>query len=146
MNLYFMVGVPGAGKGFYIENNLSHSVVCSADHFFYELGNGTYAFDPKRLGEAHAACQRKAREAMQAGQYDVVIDNTNLASWQFEPYLELASSFGYTPAIIRITPRDFDEAFRRNIHGLPKAAHDKMSEQFSKRDYPGCIPVTEVYV
>lgn len=144
--LIMMVGVPGAGKGHWIKNNgPENAVVCSADHHFYELGNGSYAFDPSQLGTAHAKCQAKCIAEMNKRTDCVVIDNTNLHAKHMKPYIEAAEDHGYETEIVRITPKNGFTAFQRNLHGLPEDAHKRMQAQFVKRDLPKGIKVVEVY-
>ena len=140
--LYIMCAFPGAGKGFWIDNNIPNAKVCSADHFFVG-DDGVYRFNPGKLHAAHTSCQIKAHAFMKAGEAEVVIDNTNLATWQMQKYLDTAKEFGYEVEIIRITANP-DVAFKRQQHGVPKDGHDRMVQQFLKRDLPEGIAVREV--
>ena len=144
--LLIMCSVPGGGKGYWIEHNAPEgAVVCSADHYFYELGNGTYAFDPTKLGKAHASCQAKAVGAMERGEACVIIDNTNLHAKHMKAYLRAAREHGYTPEIVRITPKSGMDAFWRNKHGVPLEVHQRMQKEFVRRDVPQGVKVREVY-
>ena len=89
-----LVGVPGSGKSHHTAS-LTGAVVVSADHHFVELGNGTYAFDPSKLGTAHGQCLRRYTEALQRGESHVVVDNTNTTLLEMSPYVSLALAYGY---------------------------------------------------
>lgn len=127
--LIILRGLPGSGKSHAIRDMPDHTVVCSADHFFYDsLGN--YRFNPSMLGEAHAECQHKALDAMAKGEPLVVIDNTNSRRWEFRLYEKMGKTFGYTVEIRTIGGQSYDDVrqyARRNIHEVPEDVILKMA-------------------
>lgn len=139
--LYIMCAIPGAGKGWWISQNLPNAYVGSADHFF--IKNGVYTFNGGLIGKAHEFCHENIKTAMALDTAEVVVDNTNLATWQMKGYLEFAEKYGYDVEIIRISV-DPTVAFERQTHGVPKEGHDRMVAQFNKRDLPEGIKVREV--
>lgn len=68
----------------------------STDDFFKLGGDGSYRFDPSKLGAAHAWNLRRAVSAMESAIPVVVIDNTNTQAWEMRPYAEAALAHGYT--------------------------------------------------
>ena len=89
-------GVPGAGK-----TSLCASLgikAMSADMFFEDMadnGDLVYNFDPTRLKEAHAWCQKHTGISMEMGVSPVGVANTFTQEWEMEPYFELAAKHGY---------------------------------------------------
>ena len=81
---------------------------------------------------AHTANQEKAESLMSNGAMNVVVPNTNTQRWEFQPYLDLASKFGYRVTVLSI----FDggatdqELLGRNTHGVPLDAISDMRERF----------------
>jgi len=140
--LYLMRGVSGSGKSTAINFILYHvakadiSVVCSADHYYLQP-DGTYIFDPTVLGEAHAACQQKARYAMSLGIRTVIIDNTNTTRQEAKPYAQLCVRFGYRMVVVEPgTPWrfDVDVLTQRNQHNVPREAIQKMVDRWQTFD------------
>lgn len=129
-------GVSGSGKSTYTAKHYPGAVICSADDFFIEVvGEGKgYVFDPKRLGEAHSWCMRKFIRAVthldpMARASLVVVDNTNLALWEFMGYFQVASAMGYKVEVVRMdTPPHVAAA--RNQHGVPASKVNDMARRF----------------
>jgi predicted kinase len=139
-----LVGVPGSGKSHHTES-LTGAVVVSADHYFVELGGGTYAFDPSKLGAAHGQCLRRYTEALQRGESHVVVDNTNTTSLEMAPYVSLALAYGYRVEIVRVTC-DPAVAAARNTHGVPEGAIRAMHERITATFQTGLPPFWPVTV
>ena len=150
--LIIMRGVSGSGKSWKArellrgyssgDNPLNHpvgnGVICSADDFFTERGKGEYAFDPSLLPVAHKQCQDKAVQALKKGLSPVIIDNTNTKLWelkQLKPIILLAQSLGYKVRIEEPDTewwkrKDVEEMWRRNSHGVPREAIERMVNRF----------------
>lgn len=139
-----LVGVPGSGKSHHTES-LTGAVVVSADHYFVELGGGTYAFDPRKLGEAHGQCLRRYTEALQQGASQVVVDNTNTTLLEMAPYVSLALAYGYGVEIVRVTC-DPAVAAARNTHGVPEGAIAAMHARIEATFQTGLPPFWPVTV
>ncbi|GAV03678.1 hypothetical protein RvY_14070 [Ramazzottius varieornatus] len=121
-------GVSGSGKSTLVHqiktlrNVGIHVEVASADYFFEQ--NGTYKFDKERLAEAHEFSKREAEKfCADPEAHIVVIDNTNIKYWEFQPYLRMAHR--YQLATLLVEPRtawryDADELARRTTHGVER--------------------------
>ena len=120
--LYIIRGLPGSGKSTKGEA-LTPGRCFAADDFFYLLGGGTYAFDPRRLGEAHAHCQASVEAAMRDGGH-VSVANTFTQRWEVKPYRVLARRYGYTVQVIHMT-EDYG-----SVHNVPAAAIARMRERW----------------
>jgi predicted kinase len=130
-----MQGIPGSGKSTDIKGQVwwmpsGGLAVVSADHYFVELGGGTYAFDPSKLPEAHGKCLRRFIEALQAGAEVVIVDNTNTTAVECAPYMAAAAAWGYEAEIRRIEC-DPEVAAARNTHGVPAAGVKAMAERLA---------------
>jgi predicted kinase len=117
--LYILRGLSGAGKTA-VASRLA-ATRCSADDWFYDE-HGNYNFDPKFLKEAHASCQEKCREMLEASMPWVVVDNTFSTRWEMEPYFKMAQENGYNVSVISLWDGGLDdeELAARNSHGVPK--------------------------
>lgn len=136
MILYILRGLPGSGKSTLARDiaasDLDNTVVASADTFFIDE-EGEYKFDPAKLPEAHAWCRGKVEGAMAAKAAHVVVDNTNIRVAHFKPYLDLAEVYQYKVKIVMpetIWAWDPLECFKRNKHGVPLAAIQRMDSTF----------------
>lgn len=131
-----MRGVSGSGKSTYAKKHFPTGYRCSADDFFTDVvGEGkAYVFDAKRLGEAHRWCMSKFIRAVthldKLGRNPlVVVDNTNLALWEFMGYYQVATAMGYEVTVIRMdTPAEV--AGKRNLHGVPVGKVVDMQRRF----------------
>lgn len=137
-----MSGVPGSGKSTYVKR-LVGAVVCSADHFFEK--SGRYTFDPRLLGEAHGECLAKFTRALLAGESLIIVDNTNTSAIELAPYVALASAFGAECEIVTVKC-DPEQAFARNVHGVPLVGIKRMAEAIESRQLPPfwAVKLTEV--
>lgn len=123
--LIVLQGLPGSGKTEKVnvmvrakgpEATTQDVTVCSADHHF--MKDGKYEFDPAELPVAHQECYRKFVKAVQDGVGLIIIDNTNLSTYEYSPYLVHAEAFGYEVEIITILTA-VNVCIRRNVHNVP---------------------------
>ncbi|XP_043829231.1 NEDD4-binding protein 2 isoform X2 [Dromiciops gliroides] len=134
--LVLLRGLPGAGKSFLARKLLEENpngIILSSDDFFNK--NGQYQFDGNLLGEAHEWNQKRAKEALEKKVSPVIIDNTNLQSWEMKPYILLSQKYKY-----KVHFREPDtwwkfkpkELARRNIHGVTKEKIVRMMEHYER--------------
>lgn len=126
-----LVGASGSGKSTwaakYAEGQGVEHTVVSADHYFVQ-SDGTYEFDGALLPQAHSACQKSFREALDRGCELVLVDNTGTRAWEREDYVAYAKKWGYE-VWLKVFKVDPKVAAARNVHGVPLAAIEKMTSR-----------------
>lgn len=129
--LFLITGAPGAGKST-LAQKLQHKatkyinpidVICEADQYFYIVGNGKYAFDPKLLGKAHTWCQNKAKNAMVSG-LNLIVSNTNIKPRDRYVYFDLAQKHGYKVVYIHLTTQF------KSVHDVPDDVVERMRDNY----------------
>mgnify|MGYP005839691283 CR=1 FL=1 len=129
LKLIIIRGIPGSGKTT-IANEIKKNLPMShfeADDFFY-LETGKYNFDPSKIKEAHAWCQKNVREALLNNQ-SVIVSNTFVKLWEMKYYIDLAKETGASLKVLRCTKE------YKNIHGVPDEIVERMKSTFE--DYEG---------
>jgi hypothetical protein len=95
------------------------------------MKDGKYNFDASKLGQAHGWCQRGVREAMEMEVTPLVVSNTSMTKWEVEPYLSLASEFGYEVIVYKIKgPWDAKLFAARNAHNVPLSVVQKQISKY----------------
>ena len=125
LTMLVMRGLPGSGKSTLVSSITRlypGAVVCSADQYFM-TEDGKYEFDASLLKFAHQQSQNKARDACEAGERLVVVDNTGVKRWELVNYFRMAQSFDYT--VILLQPRtpwrfNVNQLAIKNTHGVPR--------------------------
>ncbi|XP_013868702.1 NEDD4-binding protein 2, partial [Austrofundulus limnaeus] len=121
--LVLLRGPPGSGKSTLARALLDHNpggVILSTDDYF--IRGGQYWFDPSVLGEAHEWNHRRAREAFERAVNPIIIDNTNMQSWEMRPYVAQALRHAYKVLFKepdtwwKNKPRELE---RRSTHSVP---------------------------
>jgi predicted kinase len=132
-----MRAVPGSGKSTYAKKLLNKLKqegatveIFSSDKHFYELGNGVYKFDFTQIPIAHGKCFKAFIEALQSGIDYLIVDNTNLSTWEISPYKLAADAYEYK-FLIKNVEANPEEALARNVHGVPAAGHKRMTDVFN---------------
>ena len=129
--LFLMAGAAGAGKSTLaqkIQDNANGLIepiaeVCEADEYFYILGKGKYAFNPRLLWKAHKWCQDKAREVMSHGA-NLIVANTNIKPSDRKAYFDMADEYGYKVVFIYMKTQF------QNQHNVPEDAVKRMREGY----------------
>lgn len=120
MNVIIMRGIPGAGKSTWAHRNTpSDTLICSADNYFVDDLSGEYRFNPKDIGKAHDWCFSSFLHNIRDPKLPaIVVDNTNLQSWEISPYYRVAETSGMNVKIVTVFC-SFKIAALRNVHGVP---------------------------
>ena len=113
-------GVSGAGKTT-LARQLGGPVV-EADDLFVSDG-GAYAFDPRRLTEAHGQCFRRwcglmSQSRSAEGTVVAVVANTGISAAEISPYVLAAQAWAVEPLIVRLVVPAATAAARAT-HGVP---------------------------
>lgn len=120
--LYIIRGLPGSGKSTLalqiFKNDIGNSAHREADQYFQLFNNGQ--FSPTLLGDAHAWCQREVDKAMHQRKEAVIVSNTFIKRWEYQPYIEMATLYGYNVQIIECKGQF------TSIHNVPEHTIAKM--------------------
>ena len=147
-----MQGVSGSGKSTFVKglvddyhqgnHDNAWCAVCSADDYF----GADYAFDPAKLGEAHAACLIDFMDATIACTELVVVDNTNCSAVELAPYIAIAQARGYEVEIVRIacTLGEALERAESGPHRTPAKAVQSQWRTLERFDPPPWWPKVRV--
>ena len=125
-SLYLVRGLPGSGKSA-LAKTIAGEFSYAADDFFYDLGQGSYAFDPSKLSDAHSLCQTRVETALKGGIRSVAVANTFTQSWEAEVYFKMADKYGYSVFII-----ECQNSFG-NVHGVPPEAIERMEARWEPK-------------
>lgn len=139
MEVFILQGIPGSGKSTLIKNVLNtlgkNLWVVSADQYFTRE-DGTYDFDPTKLGQAHDSCKRKFLQALQDPSVEIlVVDNTNTTISEISIYYYAARARGHKVTVIRVLC-DIEVALQRNTHGVPSTAIAKSHYNLTHCEIP----------
>ena len=129
--LFLITGAAGAGKSTLAQllENIARryidpiSEICEADEYWYILGKGKYAFNPKLLWKAHKWCQDNAREVMSHGA-NLIVSNTNIKPSDRKAYFDMADEYGYKVVFIHLTTQF------QNQHGVPEKSVENMRNNY----------------
>lgn len=129
--LFLITGASGAGKSTLAEKlqELAPKYIepigeiCEADEFWYILGKGKYAFNPKLLWKAHKWCQEQAREVMGTSK-NVIVSNTNIKPSDRKAYFQMAEEYGYKVVFIHLTTQF------QNQHGVSDQSVENMRNRY----------------
>lgn len=117
--IYIIRGTPESGK-----STLARKLVlvdasrhCETDLYF--MKKGEYFFDATKLREADAWCQGEVRRLMRE-QSDGEVSITFTERWEYQPYLEMASEFGFDIQVL--------DCFGdwSNVHHVPESVISAM--------------------
>lgn len=132
--MYVMVGVPGSGKSYYIENNLKGIVQISRDLIRSEIGIKGEKPQGTKEQESHVTeiFNERMLECCKNKQ-DFVIDNTNVRKMYRDAYTDM--TMRYMPKIVYVYVEapslDVNKSRRKGM--MPLEVIDRMWNQF---DFP----------
>ena len=132
--MYVMVGVPGSGKSYYIENNLKGIVQISRDLIRSEIGIKGEKPQGTKEQESHVTeiFNERMLECCKNKQ-DFVIDNTNVRKMYRDAYTDMTMT--YMPKIVYVYVEapslDVNKSRRKGM--MPLEVIDRMWNQF---DFP----------
>lgn len=134
-----MRGLPGSGKSFLANELAGHQgQVFSTDEFFCQNEDGEYRWDGSQLKEAHLWNQKRSYQAIFEDVPVIIIDNTNTTIKEMKsylPHIAIAQRKGYDIRIEEPTTDwawDVDELVKRNSHGVPKEAIQRMLDRYQR--------------
>lgn len=126
ITVYILKGCSGSGKTTLAKELIKGKIgiICSADDYFYN--DGIYNFDETRLHQAHLACEKKYKDALESGLFEVIVVanvNARLRDWKF--YHEEAKNFNVEYIFHLVVETHHENS---NLHGvgeelLQKQAH-----------------------
>lgn len=144
--LIIMRGLPGSGKSTMVKTFTQQAsdkrltcTVHSTDDFHLELKGGLfeYVFKPDKLRYFHEQNLAHADTSMSMGVNVVIIDNTNTTWKEIKPYVEAGAKHGYDIEVTEPTTswaKDPVECAKRNTHGVPLEAIQRMLDRWEKPD------------
>lgn len=149
MRILILMGPSGAGKSTWTRHYPGDKWVCSADHYFMNLG--VYRFVPEDLPKAHAACLRRylsilARADLdpELDKYALIVDNTNTTIAEIAPYVAVARAYDHEPHILAFATRAGESGglHERSIHGVPHHAIARQHRNMMTtiRNWPALFP------
>lgn len=127
-------GIPGSGKSTTAKKMRDSLIDMGETVGYYEADmywigdDGEYHFDPKRLGDAHAWCRDKVREALR-NCTTVIVANTNLTEKEMVIWKQIAMSENAKMKVFHMKTQ------YGNIHGVPEETLEKMKAK--EIDWPG---------
>ena len=133
--MIFLRGLPGSGKSFLARriNTRFGGYIASADNYF--MRSGEYRFNPDHLEYAHSDCQNKVKDKAREQISPIIVDNTNLESWEMKPYVITALEFGYAILLLE-PPTEWKDnprvCHRYNRHDIPLEKIIRMKDKFDK--------------
>lgn len=120
--LVLVRGLPGSGKST-IARNMEGYIHIEADMYFVKK-NG-YQYDPSKVKEAHAWCQKRTKDALSIKR-NVVVSNTFTRIFEMEPYFEMAKKYGANIRVIEA------KGNYKNIHNVPEQIIALMKGRWEK--------------
>ena len=125
---YIVRGLPSSGKSTVASNIVGAENNIAADDYFYQLGNGEYAFDPTKLHLAHKWCYSTLETKMESGEPLLAVSNTSTRESDVRSYYELGAKWGYQVFVITVEKWHTSS----NNHNVPVETMDRMESQLKQ--------------
>ena len=143
--LIIVSGLPSAGKSTLARTLAPSHAICTTDDYppLYTRIEGEtpifHGMEKDANGKplivvAHEWNQMCAHELMSNGEPVVVIPNTNTQRWEFQPYLEHASKYGYEIERIDLFDAGLsdEDLAARNVNGVTTDVISRMRQNYVK--------------
>ena len=124
--LFLIRGIPGSGKSTKAKQLIQEGLAdvhFEADMYF-EV-DGKYVFDPSKIKDAHAWCQKETDAALAAGK-KVVVSNTFVKKWEAAVYFDMAAKHDVDVEVITANGN------YQNVHGVPAEVLLRMKENWEE--------------
>ena len=134
INVYVLIGLPGAGKDTWIMNNLpdAHKVVCR-DDIRAEIGlcnaGEKIVASPQQENLVTTLFNTKLKEYARAGE-DIVINNTNLRRKYRNEYKKALRDFDVKWIYVVIEAPDLDINKERRKGQIPPEVLDRLAQSY----------------
>ncbi len=138
-----MRGYPGSGKShtakeLVVSLGEDKAVIYSTDQYYHTDGDpqnpDSYLFDSSKLSEYHTKNIQRTKESMEWRLYDtIIIDNTNLALREMQPYVQLATAHNYRVAFMYSSSQRRDnllQCFTKQTHMVPREVFLLMEKKY----------------
>lgn len=131
--LHIVRGLPGSGKSTLAEKLAGFNFLYAADDFMIDPNTGRYEFNPNKLRMCHAACFGKVAESLLAHK-SCVVHNTFTRSWEYQPYIDLATRMGCDVQVHDLFDAGLTDAqlAARCIHGVPEERIAEMRSRYER--------------
>jgi tRNA uridine 5-carbamoylmethylation protein Kti12 len=126
--MIIMRGLPCSGKSHTTQTIVRYAddrceVVRVSANDYFDGVDGVYRFDAGKLTVAHGDCFRKAitwaiTPVLPGRSRLIVVDNTNISSWEISPYIALAQAYAIPCSILTIDCAS-EVRLRRNAARTP---------------------------
>ncbi|KKN88798.1 hypothetical protein LCGC14_0244050 [marine sediment metagenome] len=153
---FIMRGIPGSGKSTVAKmiargcfpgktsrdgsRRLTDAAIHSTDDLC--MVDGEYKFDVALAGERHAQNLQNFKDSCAAGKPCVIVDNTNVKTEQYHPYIKAAEAEGYRVVIVELPHPATIVAAQRNTHGVPIECINQMVLDWEPAQH--CVTVAKV--
>lgn len=103
-------------------DSIPNTCMFAADDYFEK--DGTYRFDPSKLGVAHAECLSNTEQALRAGR-SVIVHNTFSSTRELRPYLTLAESLGVRATVLVVE----NHHGNKDVHSVPQDVRENVAKR-----------------
>ena len=125
--LWIIRGLPGSGKSTFALKlaKLFGYYHCEADQYFVGA-DGSYNFDPNKLGHAHEWCIKEIHDKLKIGQ-SIIVSNTFTKITEIESYLFWGLEYDIN--IIEMVTQNYG-----SVHNVPESSLQKMRNRWIPND------------
>jgi predicted kinase len=147
--VYIMRGIPGSGKSTVAERLVESYGYCGPGpapviHSTDDLCmvDGEYQFDIELAPARHEQNLQNFLGSLEKGVEAVIVDNTNVKTEQYAPYVEAAEAAGYAVVFVELAHPSLEVSVERNTHGVPVEAINQMILDWEPAQH--CVTVDDV--